>query len=1042
MPTRIFLKVLFIIAICTWCKSTIAQPTWTIDLLGKEKKPEKFENRKLGSEKMADKKFTLVRRIFQNNYTHYNYFYNANNKINAVIERAKEAQKDDYTTLLSYYPYSLENTVSQKSELDSVIYKATAGILLHDLRNDWVDNMYLLMGKAFFLRKDFDSAAATFQFINFNLFPRKKNEDDNRIVGTSDDPNSNGLSIANKEKQNILQKVTAEPPSRNDALLWMVRTLIESGELGEAAGLISTLQHDPNLPARLKNDLDEVYAYWFFKQEIYDSAANYLEKSLSNADTKQDLSRSEFLLAQLYEITHQFDKASDYYVKVSTHTVDPLMDIYARLNNAKMRKGTNPEELDNSIANLVKMAKKDKFESFRDILFYSAGDIAMQKPDSNLAIGFFNKSLLYNESNVSYKNKAFLQLADIAYERKQYKLSYAYYDSLQTGDTTLNDRLESIQARRNGLVKIVEKIIIIEREDSLQTIAAMPTAERDLYIKKLVKRFRKEKGLKDDDSNPNAIAPIEFAGKKDAAIDLFSNNTKGEWYFYNTSVKSKGYGDFKKKWGARKNVDNWRRKDAATATPDASGPVANGDNMSPDDVDSPPDPNRVQDNSIAKTNNAEIVQPGDYSYEGLMSNLPLTPEKLSASQSLVAVNTFELAQLYQVELEDYAQAIVTYHQSLEQFPDSLYNGELYLGLYYCYNKLGINDKAAYYKNLLNKNFATSQATSKANNAVAADPKSKNAEGTKIYAAIYNLFIEGNFDQAFEDKKKADSLYGVNYWSPQLLYIEAVYHIKQRNDSVAIATLNNIVNLYPSSELSPKAVRLIDVLKRRAEIEDYLTKLEITRAKDDEIVKIDDTPPAPVLVRDDSNLIKSPEHTIDTNTVAPPKVPIVETVQVKDVPAIPDTVKTIITTAPVIIPKIDSIRKPSAIFVNGAFTLDKDVAHNVIMLLDKVDGTYVNESKNAFARYLNESFRGEPITLVKDGIDKDLALLVFSSFPNADAAFEFLQKVKSAAPGEVSWLPANKYSFLLISDENLQLLKANKDIPGYIGVLNKAFPGKF
>ena len=51
-------------------------------------------------------------------------------------------------------------------------------------------------------------------------------------------------------------------------------------------------------------------------------------------------------------------------------------------------------------------------------------------------------------------------------------------------------------------------------------------------------------------------------------------------------------------------------------------------------------------------------------------------------------------------------------------------------------------------------------------------------------------------------------------------------------------------------------------------------------------------------------------------------------------------------------------------------------------------------------------------------------------------------MKKAAPEEVSWLPANKYSFLLISEDNLQLLKTNKDFPAYIGALNKAFPGKF
>ena len=227
MQKKILLQLLILSVAFSYVNRVFAQPAWTINLLDSSKRSKKFEEQKLGSEKMADKKFTVVRHIFQNNYTHYNYFYNANNKINAVIERAKAAQKDDYTKLLNYYPYSLENTATQKIELDSVIYKATAGILLHDLRNDWVDNMYLLMGQAYFLRKDFDSAAATFQFINYNLFPRKKDEDASRVVGTRDASSSGNLSIANEEKRNILQKLTAEPPSRNDALIWMIHTLIE-----------------------------------------------------------------------------------------------------------------------------------------------------------------------------------------------------------------------------------------------------------------------------------------------------------------------------------------------------------------------------------------------------------------------------------------------------------------------------------------------------------------------------------------------------------------------------------------------------------------------------------------------------------------------------------------------------------------------------------------------------------------------------------------------------------------------------------------------
>jgi tetratricopeptide (TPR) repeat protein len=1055
MLKRFLLPVLLLSVTSAYFNIVLAQtPTWTIDLLGKEKKPEKFENRKLGSEKMADKKFTVVRHFFQNNYTHYNYYFNAHNKITSVIERAKASQKDDYTKLLSYYPFTLENTSSQKSELDSVILKATAGILLHDLRNDWVDNMYLLMGQAFFLRKDFDSAAATFQFINYNLFPRKKNEDDSRIVGTSDASSNSVISIANKEKQNILQKVTAQPPSRNDALIWLARTLIEQNEMGDAGSLMNTLQNDPNLPARLHNDLDDVNAYWFYKQNIFDSTCTYLEKALSNADTKQDRSRAEFLLAQLFETTKQFEKASAYYEKVSIHTVDPLMDIHARLNNAKMLKSSNPEELTNSINNLVKMARKDKFEPYRDILFFSAADLAMQKPDTTAAIDYFKKSIEFNQTNLSYKNKAFLQLADIAYNRKEYRKSFALYDSLQAGDTTMDDQMAFIKARRNGLSKIVEKIIIIEREDSLQKLAEMPVATREAFVKKMVKRLRKEKGLKEEDNNAGGAVmgfdnPLD--NKKNAPADLFAaGNNKGEWYFYNASLKSKGFADYKRIWGVRKNADNWRRKSAAeTGKENAFNPGPGlGVNTGPDDLDKPADPNNPNkpgenDGAKSKTgkNDGDIVQPDDISYEGLMSTIPLTLDKMNTSKSLLAVNLFELAKLYQEDLEDYQQAINTYDQSLQRYPDSLYNGELYLGLYFCYTKLGLPNKAAEYKNLVSKNFAGSHSEKLINNPSAANPKEQNEAGTKRYEAIYNLFIEGNFDQAFAEKKKADSIYGNNFWSPQLLYIEAVYHVKQRNDSLAINVLNNIVSLYPDAKLAPKATRMVDVLKRRKEIEDYLTKLEITRLKDDEVIKVVEEKPK--LVRNDSNLIKSPANFIDTSkkVVAPVEKTLTDSVKVQVPTLKPDSIKNSAPTAIKAVAK-DSVAKAPTVFSNGPFTINTAAPQNVMMILDKVDGTYINESKNAFSRYINENFRGEPIALSRDAIDKDRAVLIFSSFADATAAYQFLLKVKKAAPDEISWLPANKYSFYLVSDENLQLLKTNKDIAAYIGLLNKIYPGKF
>ncbi len=960
--------------------------TITFDI--QKDKPQKFKNKTLKSEKTGEKKFTVTKRIMQNTVTHYNYHFNANNRINQVLERARIANKDNYNRLLPFYGYSLAATSAQKTELDSAIYKATAGILLHDLRNDWVDNLYLIIGKAYYYQKEFDSASMTFQFINYNLFPRKKKDESQLIVGANVNASGNNISIANKETPSLLSKTFTVPPSRNDALIWQIRTLIELEDYSESAGLINTLKYDKNFPTRLRSDLEEVNAYWFYKQRMYDSAAAHLEKALAAADDKQDKARREFLLAQLFENTRQLKKASEYYSKAIKHTTDPLMDIYANLNNAKMYSTDDEKTVDNSIASLLKMAKRDKYDTYRDIVYYAAGELALEKNDTTSAAFLFNKSLFYNVLNSDYKNLAYLQLADIAFAKRNYRLASALYDSLDINDDILLERSKEIQALKKSLTKIVEKINIIDREDSLQSIAQMPLAEREAYIKKLLKNIRKQQGLKDDAINIINTSNI-FSSTKNESSDIFTTNDKGEWYFYNSSIKAKGFNEFLSRWGQRSNVDNWRRKAANEVNVNYISPITD-----------------VASTLLAKDSALNAGFNNEYSYDVMVDNLPSTAEKLTASNALVASSLFDLGKIYQNELEDYRMAVTMYETSLQRFPEKLYEGELYLNLYYCYKKLGNLAKANQYKNLLTGKFANTRFAQFITNPNAIRQGVADPVVTKKYENIYNLFIEGNFDKALKEKKIADSLYTKNYWSPQLLYIEAVYYVKQKKDSQAINTLQNIINLYPNSLLQSKATTMIDVLQRRSEIEGYLTALNVTRSKEDSLRLLNDKPAD-----------KKPALVINV-----PPIPKPDTT----------TKAKVITPAPVVV-------KP---LVSGSFSLIENVPHYVIMILDKVDPVYMSEARNAFSRYNREKFAGQAIDITRDAFDKDRNFLIFTQFADANAALAYADKLKRNAPSEVSWLPAAKYSFTIISDANLQVLKANKDLTAYIKLLNTKYPGRF
>jgi hypothetical protein len=82
-------------------------------------------------------------------------------------------------------------------------------------------------------------------------------------------------------------------------------------------------------------------------------------------------------------------------------------------------------------------------------------------------------------------------------------------------------------------------------------------------------------------------------------------------------------------------------------------------------------------------------------------------------------------------------------------------------------------------------------------------------------------------------------------------------------------------------------------------------------------------------------------------------------------------------------------------------------------------------------------------IVNVSIDDTNKLVVINGFDSTAEALDYLDKAKKLAPRLiVPWLPVGKYSLFIISSDNLDLLKANKDVLGYRKFLGYYFPGKF
>jgi len=970
------------------------------------KKPEPYDNRQVKAEKTPDKPIKAPKRLMQNMVTHYNYFFNANAKLNEVIEVAKSQHKDNYTRLLPFYNYTLDATAAQAQLLDSVVIKSKTGIVLHDLRNDWVDNLYLLWGAAHYLKKEYDSAYTMFQFINW-AFAEKEKDGYYRYIGSRMDGN-NAMQVATKEKPSSLpRRMFSEPPSRNEALVWMIRTYIQQGALIEAGSLISTLRNDPVFPKRLRDELEEIQALYFYNQKVWDSAALHLVQALGAAGNRQERARWEYLAAQLFERTNNYEQARLWYGKAIDHTVDPVMEVYARLNLIRINKEGGDGYIDRNVATLVKMARKDKYEDYRDVIYSMLAQMELERGNFAAAQDFLRKSGKYKTDNQTANNEAYLALADRTFEQKQYQPAATFYDSVRLDGLLSTDSLR-VQEWKPLLTRLIYYTGTIERQDSLQRIAFLSEDERRDFIRKMVRQLRRAQGLKEEAQNQ--------ASRSTPAPDPFTQqnqNPRGEWYFYSDNARRTGQAAFKATWGDRPNVDNWRRmtdvsNQLRSSIPEATRGLRSG---------SAADPSAATDDPL--------------SYEALVRKVPLTPEAMKLSNDSIQYAMRGLARLYAADMEDHKAAVETLEALRRRFPEPDSMEQVLFGLYFSYRLLGNTTKAEEIKRLLEKQFPSGRYTAIAS--TGQDPQSgekKRKAATKAYEAVYDLYLSGRYQEAEAAKRNADSTYGTSVWEPQLLYIQAVAQIKQQQDSAARQSLNTLIAQHAGTVLAQKAQTMINVLGRRRQIEEELRNLQIERPKEDTFY----VEPMPVATNIRQQSAISAPGTKDSATVVINR-------PLAGKPSIDSSRLTPV--RPIAKPVSDSSRSkpPKPVIRPGSpYNYHPDSAHFAVVALINVDQVFTNEARNAFNRYNAE--RGNDRSLQVAEVNDQLRLLLIGPFNNASDAVEYVRAAKPVAGSEIlPWMRAANYSFSIISQGNLNTVRQAKSMDAYRAFLEQVLPVK-
>ncbi len=200
---------------------------------------------------------------------------------------------------------------------------------------------------------------------------------------------------------------------------------------------------------------------------------------------------------------------------------------------------------------LVKMAKKDRYESYRDIIYYTAAQMELERNNKPGAEAFLLKCVRSSVGGQStQRTKAFLQLAGLTFEDKKYKAAKSYYDSLNQNLLSPEElRLNGLPDRKTALDGIVRQQEILDRQDSLQRIARFPRPKGTPISKSwsVICVVSRACGMRP--IVPSRLPILTITTRP--PLPIFSATVPGtaDWYFYNPSLKAKGFSDFKTKMG-------------------------------------------------------------------------------------------------------------------------------------------------------------------------------------------------------------------------------------------------------------------------------------------------------------------------------------------------------------------------------------------------------------------------------------------------------------------------------------------------------------
>jgi tetratricopeptide (TPR) repeat protein len=591
---------------------------------------------------------------------------------------------------------------------------------------------------------------------------------------------SNATPVFRAEDVTKMGKVKGKPdryflkhrPCHQEAIVWLARTQIERGDYDEAELLLDMLDKSTKTFKDMRQMVSVAKAHLHLKQKHYEAAIPALENAVALTKNKREKARLAYILAQVYQMTGNSDKAYVYFDKVLKNNPLYEMEFNARLSMAL----NTTTAVESTVAMLKKMARDDKNREYNDQIYYALAKIALKNNQKPEAIDYLNQAIAIGGNNKETKGEIYYLMAQLQFESENYVNAKLYFDSTTQFMTSSDSRRDDAARYASNLVDIARNIEIITLQDSLIRIANLSKAEQ----KDVAMGIKKTRLLRDAAKAQAAQPKLGSSGGNDLPQ---SGSVKSNFFAYNIDGVKKGRKEFDKKWGGdRKLEDNWRRSNKKTSSAEV---------------------NNI-DVAISEISDKEVAE--------ILRDVPKSKSEIGTRNLLIDDALYQLGTLYHDKLKNDKKAVGALEDDLKRYPTTKHELDDWYYLYLAYSDLGNKTKANEYYEKIQQKYSTSTYAQILKNPDSFKKKDEQSVD-KYYNSTYTIFTKGDYKQVTQRVTESETTYGINNpYRAKFALLNAMSVGNLQGKSAYLEGLKEVIGKYKDAPEGKYAQELLRIME--------------------------------------------------------------------------------------------------------------------------------------------------------------------------------------------------------------------------------------